>query len=231
MKLSIVNNLPDTLRTNSVVLNINQGQRLFRKGDRAEYIYFIKSGRFQEISYPEIGKLSVLQILSDGEVLGESSLHTRVYHSTVIAQTDAQVIAYPNYILLETLRNSPLLIDTAVEMLTQKINELQIRLEWRNISIADQRVWAYLKHKMKQVSEVSDESFNSHQTQNNAHQDRNCESNQKHNSQCLILETPLQEIAAELGFVPGTLSRALAKLEAERKITRDKNRITLNDVA
>ena len=207
MKLSIVNALPDTLRNNSVVININKGQRLFRQGDRAECTYLIRRGRFQEISYPEIGKIAVLQILNDGEVLGESSLQTKVYNTTVVAQTDAQVIAYPNYILLEILANSPLLIDATVEVFTQKINELQTRLEWRNISVADRRVWQYLKHKLDRVSEDSD------------------------GSNTFILDAPLQEIAAELGFVPGTLSRALAKLEADRRITRDRNRITLHEVA
>lgn len=207
MKLSLVNNLPDALRKNSIAININKGQRLFRKGDRAECTYLIKRGRFQEISYPEIGKIAVLQILSDGEVLGESSLQTKVYHSTVIAQTEAQVIAYPNYILLETLINSPLLIDATVETLIQKIYELQSRLEWRSISVADRRVWSYLKHKLNQLSSTN--NF----------------------SRTFTLDAPLQEIAAELGFVPGTLSRALAKLESDRRITRDKNRITLHDVA
>ena len=207
MKLSLVERLPDTLRNNSIVLNINKGQRLFRKGDRAECTYLIKQGRFQEISYPQIGKVAVLQTLTNGEVLGESSLHTKIYQSTVIARTEAQVIAYPNYILLETLKNSPLLVDSTIEILTQKINELQMRLEWRNISLAESRVWEYLKYKLEKLSEDSDRS------------------------QTFILDEPLQEIAAELGFVPGTLSRALAKLEAESKISRQKNRITLHHVA
>ena len=216
MRLSLVNNLSATLKNNSLAININKGQRLFRKGDRAECTYLIKRGRFQEISYPQLGKAAVLQILSQGEVLGESSLHTNVYQSTVIARTEAQVIAYPNYILLETLKNSPMLIDATIEILTQKINELQTRLEWRNISVAEYRVWEYLKYKLERFSADSDKS------------DSLVEGDR---SQTFTLDAPLQEIAAELGFVPGTLSRALATLEAERKITRQKNRITLHDVA
>jgi len=203
MKLSLVDRLPNTLRNNSIVLKIEKGQRLFRKGDRAEYTYLIKQGRFQEISYPQIGKVAVLQTLVSGEVLGESSLHTKIYQTTVIARTEAQIIAYPNYIIWETLRTSPLLVDSTVEVLAQKINELQMRLEWRNISVAECRVWEYLKYKLEKLSD----------------------------SQTFTLDVPLQEIAAELGFVPGTLSRALARLEAEHKITRQKNSITLHDAA
>ena len=207
MKLSIVDSLPLSLRQNAVVLKIQSGERLFRKGDRSECTYLIQEGRFQEICYPEIGKIAVLQILQAGEVLGESSIQTQVYHSTAIAQTEARVIAYPNYILREALSSSSFTVDAVLNILTQKIDELQIRLEWRNISVADRRVWSYLKHKLEKVSAASD------------------------SNQTLTLDAPLQEIAAELGFVPSTLSRALAKLEAERKITRSQNRITLHDVA
>ena len=206
MKLSIVNSLPDILRKNSIVLNIPKGQRLFRKGDYADNTYLIKQGRFQEISYPEVGTTAVLQILSTDEVLGETSLHSKVYGSTAIAQTNAQVIAYPNYVLLEALEKSPMLVDATIEILTQKIDELQIRLEWRNISIAHRRLLKYLQYKLEKLSKEGDDS------------------------RSLTLDAPLQEIAAELGFVPGTLSRALAKLEADRTITRDKNRITLHNL-
>ena len=206
MKSSIVDSLPDILSYNSIVLSVNKGQRLFRQGDRANYLYLIQKGRFQEVSYPNEGEMSVLQILNTGETLGEVSLYSKIYSSTVIAQTNSQVIAYPQSILLEILEHSPIFIQTVVEIFAHKIHELQMRLEWRNISIADRRVLKYLKHRLDQLSEDSN------------------------NSQTFILDTPLQEIAAELGFVPGTLSRALAKLEADRTITRDKNRITLHDI-
>lgn len=207
MKLDIIDSLPDILRNNALTFNIVKGQRLFRKGDRADYLYLIQQGRFQEVSYPNENEMAVLQILNNGETLGETSLLSEVYLSTVISQTNSQVIAYPKSILLETLGQSPLLIEAVLEILIQKIHELQMRLEWRNISVADRRVLEYLKHELEKLSENRDDS------------------------QTFTLNTPLQEIAAELGFVPGTLSRALAKLEAERTIARDRNRITLIDAA
>lgn len=207
MKLNIVDILPASLRRNAVVIRLEAGERLFRKGDRAESTYLIKQGRFQEICYPEIGKVAVLQILQTGEAIGESSIQTGVYHSTAIAQTDAEIIAYPNYILRETLSSSSITLDAVLDSLTNKINELQTRLEWRNIAVADRRVLSYLEHKQQKAAPDN-------------------ESNRS-----FALDLPLQEVAAELGFVPGTLSRALTKLEAERKITREKNQITLHDVA
>lgn len=203
MRLDIVDRLPNILSNNAFTLNLTRGQRLFRKGDRAKYVYLIQQGRFQEVSYPDENEMAVLQILNPGETLGETSLLSEVYRSTVISQTNSQVIAYPKSIVLEILGQSPLLIEAVLEILIQKIHELQMRLEWRNISLADRRVLEYLKHQLEKLSEDDSQTF--------------------------TLNAPLQEIAAELGFVPGTLSRALAKLEAERTITRDRNRITLHD--
>ena len=209
MKLDIVDRLPNALQESAIAQNIVKGQRLFRRGDRADYLYLIRQGRFQEISYPEDGRMTVLQILNTGDTLGETGLFNQVYRSTAIAQINSQAIAYPVSVLKEYLQRSPLVMETLIEILSQKIYEFQVRLEWRSISLADRRVLEYLKHQLEKISEDRDATTT------------------------LILNTPLQEIAAELGFVPGTLSRALAKLEAERTIQREDNRITLlnTDVA
>ncbi len=205
MALEIFNNLPSALRNNSVTLNIKKNQRLFRKGDEAKYLYLIAQGRFQEISYPVTGEAAVLQILSAGDFIGEYSLSNKVHRSTVIAKTDSQVIAYTKSILLESLAHSPLLLEAIIEILGQKIYELQLRLEWRNISAADRRTLEYIKHQLEKLEQ-----------ENKA-------------IKTLKVDTPWQEIAAELGFSPSTLSRALAKLEVNQLITRDRNYITLNN--
>ena len=208
MKLNRINSLPPILREYSLVQNMAKGQRLFRKGDRADYLYLIQQGRFQEISYPDDKTMTVLQILNQGDTLGEISLLFDNYSSTAIAKVDSQVVAYPKAILLETLNQYPLLMVEIITILCQKIYELQMRLEWHNISLADRRVLEYLNYQLQKI------------TRNNQEQSL---------TSTVILDAPLQEIAAELGFVPGTLSRALAKLEAEQKISRNKNQITLHD--
>ncbi len=206
MKLNTVDCLPEILRDNAIVQNVAKGQRLFRKGDRANYLYLIQQGRFQEVSYPKTDKMAVLQILNRGETLGETSLLFTTYRSTAIAQSEARVIAYPKSMVLESLEQSSLVVEATVEMLSKKIDEFQKRLEWRNISVADRRVLKYFEDNWQKQSE-----------------------NTEDDSRTLTLNAPLQEIAAELGFVPGTLSRALAKLEADCKIARQSDRITLHN--
>lgn len=209
MKLDLVDRLPDSLRTHGIAQTVVKGQRLFRKGDRASYLYLIQAGRFQEVGYPEADKVAVLQILSPGDMLGETGLAAQIYRSTAIALADSEVIAYPLAAIFEALENSPTVIKAMVEVLSQKVYEFQVRLEWRNISLADHRVLEYLKYKLEQLTPTEEPTST------------------------LTLNLPLQEIAAELGFVPGTLSRALAKLETDQAILRQQNRITLlnNDAA
>lgn len=205
MRLRDIDNLPNELKANVQIEDIAKGQRLFRQGDRADYLYLVERGRFQEFGYPEGDRMAVLQILDPGDVLGETSLFYDNYRSTIIAQINSQVIVYPKLILLEAGELYPSIAKAIIEILCQKIYELQIRLEWRNISVADRRVLEYLKYNLNKLSEDAEET------------------------NTLTLNAPLQEIAAELGFVPGTLSRALAKLEAEQLITRQNNLITLHD--
>lgn len=206
MKLDILDRLPNPLGESAIPQRVIKGQRLFRKGDPANYLYLIQQGRFQEIGYGENSQMGVLQVLNTGETLGETALFNQFYRTTAIAQVNAQVIAYPISTLKASLQQSPLVMEAVIEILTQKISELQVRLEWRSVSIADHRVLEYVKYKLAKLSQKA-----------NTH------------SPTLTLSTPLQEIAAELGFVPGTLSRALAKLEANQTILRDSNRITLLD--
>ena len=203
MKLDIVDRLPNTLKNSAIAQNVSQGERLFCKGDRANYLYLIQQGRFQEVSYPDNHKMAVLQTLNRGETLGETSLFFETYHTSAIAKTEARVIAYPKSIVLASLEQSPLVIEATLEILSQKISQLQMRLEWRNISLADRRVLKYLKYNLEKLSKDAEDA------------------------KTTTLKAPLQEIAAELGLIPGTLSIALAKLEAEQMITSDNNRITL----
>ncbi len=116
MKLDIVDRLPNTLRNSAIAQNVAEGQRLFRKGDRANYLYLIQQGRFQEVSYPDNNKMAVLQILNTGETLGETSLFFETYHTSAIAKTEARVIAYPKSIVLKSLEHSPLVIEATLEI-------------------------------------------------------------------------------------------------------------------
>ncbi len=200
MKLDRLQSLPDRLKSNAVVSNIAARQRLFRQGDRSTNLFIIQQGRFKNIRHINNNKIATIQLLSCGESLGETSLFFDTYLSTAIAQVDSEVIAYPKGILLSAISEHPELLKDVLKLLCDRIHDLQLRLEWRDIKLSQHRILQYLKH----------QAF-------------------VNNSQIVNFDFPLQEIASELGFVPETLSRALVKLEREERIERQQNRIILQD--
>ena len=200
MKLNEIESLPDRLKNNLKVRAIASGQTLFRRGDKATELYIIQSGYFKEIRYLKKSKIATLQMLSIGESLGETSLIFDNYISTVVSQVNSEVIAYPIAILSEIILQYPDLLSGVLEMLCQKVSCLQDRLAWRDINPSQERILQYLQH----------QAFSN-------------------SSEVIKLKFSLQEIAAELGFTPETLSRAFNKLEAAGTITRRQNEIILRD--
>ena len=200
MKLDRLQSLPDRLKSNVVVRKIAEGQRLFRQGDRSTNLYIIQQGGFKNIRHVNNNKIATIQLLACGESLGETSLFFNTYLSTAIAQVDSEVIAYPKEILLSAIAECPELLTDVLKLLCNRIYDLQLRLEWRDIKLSQDRILQYLKH----------QAF-------------------VNNSQIVNFDFPLQAIASELGFVPETLSRALGKLEQEERIERQQNTIILQD--
>lgn len=200
MNLSQLQSLPYRLRYNVVVRNIAAGQRLFRQGDRATDLFIIQQGRFKYISHVNDHKFTTIQLLTSGDSLGEISLFFDTYLSTAIAQTNGSVIAYPKTVLLEAISSEPELQEQLLQLLCQRIHDLQLRVRWRDIKASHKRIFHYLQH----------QAF-------------------INNSQIIDLEFPLQDIALELGFAPETLSRALTKLEQAGSIKREQDLIILQN--
>jgi CRP/FNR family transcriptional regulator, dissimilatory nitrate respiration regulator len=141
-----------------------------------------------------------LQFVGSGQSLGEATLFSDTYAYTAIAEVAAQVIVYPKQELVTSLRQYSDLAEDVISRLLQKIDTLETNLELKGIRSAPQRILRYLQFLTLPALETT-----------------------------VNVERPWKEIAAELGFTPDTLSRALAKLEQEGRISRTDQRITLHD--
>ncbi|ACK72116.1 transcriptional regulator, Crp/Fnr family [Gloeothece citriformis PCC 7424] len=193
-------NLPSTLRNVVVLRYLKQQQKLFRRGEQATAVFIVKTGRLKILRPTDSGKNLLQETVTKGHILAENALIEDFYPYTAIAEVPSQVIAYPKQVLLFSFREYPELAQEFIILLSQKIQNLQHRLEWRNIRAAQERVLVYLNHLAQH----------------------------NHQSTLAILDYPLKEVAAELGLTPETLSRALTRLEQEGKITRFANYITLH---
>ena len=202
MKFSQPNSLPTLLREQVSYRNLTEGERLFRRGDAARYLYVVETGRIWLVRPTIENKTATLQFADSGDLVGENALYEDVYSYSAIANVASRVIVYDRSCLPQIITNYPELVEDLLQKLIHKISYYQNNLELREIRAAHQRVLQYLRYIPNSQLET------------------------------IHLDYPLQDIARQLGFTPSTLSRALSKLEEDGFITRESNAIVLhNDVA
>lgn len=199
MKFSSPESLPAQLRDQITYRDLAVGERLFRRGDAAINFFVLETGRIRIVRPTIDNKTATLQFVEPDNILGENALFDNAYYCSAIANVTSRVIVYPQSCFISILQYYPELVEDFLAMLIQKIKYFQTNVELREIRAAHQRVLQYLKYAANFERKVVD------------------------------LDRPLQDIAAQIGFTPATLSRALTKLETEGLITRQFNAIILSD--
>ncbi len=199
MELSNIDSLPPLLKNAATSYSFAAGQRLFSQGDRSSNFYIVESGRVKLVRYTIEGRMVILKVARRGDSLGENSFFSDVYSCTAIAEVESQAIAYPQPLLREALREYPELAEDVRAKLVAKIQSFEVSLELLQIRSAHLRLLQYLQYN----------------------------AGASNNETVVNLDQPLKEVAAELDLAPRTLSRALARLEYEGRITRQAGSITL----
>ncbi|MEO1763580.1 MAG: Crp/Fnr family transcriptional regulator [Cyanobacteria bacterium J06629_18] len=199
MNLLDIDSLPSLLRNASASYHAAPGERLFRQGDRPRNFYIVETGRIKLVRNTIEGRMVILKVARRGESIGENTFISNVYSCTAIAEVASRVIAYPQPLLREVIREYPeLLADDVRAMLITKIQSLEVNLELLQTKAAHQRLLQYLRYQAA-----------------------------SNNGTVINLDQPLKKVAAELDLAPRTLSRALARLEQEGRISRQTGSITL----
>lgn len=200
MDLLTFDTLPMALQHAISIRELEPGQRLFRQGDPATALFIVEAGRFRLVRATINSNVIPLQFVRAGQSLGEAILFSDTYSYTAIAEVATQVIVYPKSELLASLHEHSDLAEDVINRLLQKISSLETNLELKGIRSAPQRILRYLQYLATPEQET-----------------------------VVNLEQPWKEVAAELGFTPDTLSRALAKLEQDGRISRTQQRVTLHN--
>lgn len=181
--------------------NLVPGQGLYRQGDRARAVFVLESGQIRIIRRNAQGKSIPLRVVTPGESFGTAALFSEIYGNEAIAEVPSQVHVYPKQALWETLRQRPDLAESFVESLAKQINTLEDRLELQSISSARERIIRYLS------------------------------SHAQFGKSVVNFDTPLKDIANDLGLSREVLYRTLARLEREGVITRTRRQIILSSVS
>ncbi|MBD2104714.1 Crp/Fnr family transcriptional regulator [Leptolyngbya sp. FACHB-261] len=197
---------PDSLSSNVraaiTYQDLVPGQALFQQGDPTAAMFGVESGRVRLSRNTSEGKLVTFQVIRAGESFAEAALFSETYTSDAIAEIQSRVAIYPKQLLVTAFRENPDLTEDFVVQLVRSIQVLQSRLELRDVRSAHQRVLQYLRI----IAEPNDTNL-------------------------VIFDRPLKDVANDLGLTPETLSRALGRLEHEGVISRAKRQIRLHDSA
>ena len=176
---------------------LEAGEFLFRQGDAATFVFAIEHGQLRLERRTFDGRLVPLHLARAGETFAEAALFADRYHCDAVALTDAVVKALPKAVLLAELEQAGGHAPTLVHAMARQLHALRQRLELRNVRSARERVLLALELR------VVDES------------------------RTVVLEGPLQDLAADLGLTREALYRTLAALHASGQIVRDGSRITV----
>ena len=146
MQFSNPNSLPTSIRERVSYRNLAKGERLFRRGDAAKYIYILETGRIWLVRPTIENKTATLNFARSGDLVGEDALFEDAYSYSAIANVASRVIVYDRSCLPQIIQNYPDLIEDLLQRLTQKISLYQAYVELREIRAAHQRVLQYLRY-------------------------------------------------------------------------------------
>jgi len=190
--------LPSSVRAAAIERRLNPGQTLFYSGSKSTGFYEVVTGTVRLIRVDRSGREAVLQVASAGNTLAEASLFSPTYHCDAVATTEATVRKYPKAALLAELQRDPKIARSFAAMLAHQVMTLRTRLERRNIHSARDRVRHFLTV------------------------------NVNVDGRTVVLSGTLKQLAADLGLTHEALYRTLARMEAEREITRTGTTIKIN---
>ncbi len=180
------------LNQNASTQHLKAGHIIFMHQDPADRFYFLKSGWVKLFRETLDGDESILDVLPQGSVFGESSFFEGGFYScSAEALENCELISYSLTILTEEVSENGLF---AVEFLKHTARKNLIKekeIELRSVQKAPQRIGCFLLRLCRK---------------------------EKGNSKILHLSWEKAQIAARLGMTPETFSRSLAKLQAEVQI-------------
>lgn len=125
-------------------ISLSAGESVFRKGDRAAYVYVVKRGGVTLQRYSKTGKASVLYRAGPGDSFAESAIFSEHHHCHALVETPSIVIAYAKPIVLDYFQSNGQASFELARILSQQVQSLRHTVELHNILSAPERVYQYL---------------------------------------------------------------------------------------
>jgi CRP-like cAMP-binding protein len=197
--MSFFEALPEALRRQAVVRELAQGEPLFEQGQPTTALFEVLRGRLRLVRRTVDGHLVALHTARAGDLFAEAALFSDVYHCDALATAPSRLRAFPKPVLLTALRADPALFEAFSAQLAQQLQVLRTRLELRSIRSARERV---LQHLLLAAGG---------------------------DGRVILVDSRLQDIAADLGLTREAFYRTLAALEAGGVIVRTETGIEMKN--
>ena len=190
--------------------SFSKGELLFRQGSAATGFFVIKTGRVKVFKVSSTGKEQILNIFETGDNFAEVAvLDGQPFPASAATLEASELIFFPRLEFLDLLYQNP---DIAINMLislSQHLRHLTGVIEDLSFKDVPQRLAAYL---LKLSPALTDEA-----TEPAA------------GNPIVILNLTKSQLAATLGTIPATLSRAFYYLSSEELIKVNGSQIELYD--
>ncbi len=176
---------------------------IFLQDDRAEFFYLILQGWIKMFRETLDGTEVVIDILSDGQLVGETAIFEDTIHNfSAEAAEKATLLRIPTQILKQVIESEHQMALNMIQNITQKHLRQTHEIEHLNIQNASQRLGCFLLRLCPDA-----------------------------NKKTAKIQLPYDKtlIASRLGMKPETFSRALAKLKAETDIEINNNMVQVNN--
>lgn len=183
---------------------------IFKQGSPATGFFVVKTGRVKVFKVSPIGKEQILKIVEQGDNFAEvAALDGQPFPASAAALDRVELIFFPRQVFLELLRQDP---DIAINMLvslSQHSRHLVSVIEDLSFKDVPQRLAAYLLNLYYVSSQKS--------------------SARSKSIDLVMLDLTKTQLAAALGTIPATLSRAFYRLSSEGIIVVNGSQIELLD--
>ncbi|NJL49556.1 MAG: Crp/Fnr family transcriptional regulator [Leptolyngbyaceae cyanobacterium SM2_5_2] len=172
------------------------GPQLFKQGSVATGFFVIKSGRVKVYKTSLNGKEQILRIFKAGENFAEvTTFDDQPFPASAAAIDPTELVFFPRLPFLNVLYQDPDIAINMLASLSQHLRHLTEVIEDLSFRDVPQRLAAYLL----QMSEAQSGSWR----------------NQPGPNPRVTLDLTKSQLAASLGTIPATLSRAFYRLSSE----------------
>ena len=187
-----------------------RGEMLFYEGDAATSFYVVGSGKVKVFKLSPDGKEQILMIAKPGDTFAEAAIfNDGRYPAGAEAIEDSELLVINRERFLALLGRNPHMAFSLIARLSQLLRKLTALVEGLSLTDVTTRVAHYLLRQAERAAAKKGASGN---------------------DITLTLPEKKAVLASQLGTIPETLSRSLAKLSKEGIIEVDGPRIHVVDI-